>query len=463
MRKFIFLWFLVSALLLSGLFGLGAFWTGHSIFLAALSFYGSNVVHYSAQTAALALDEGGLPALTATEQRIDPDGKTRFFVFDSSLNEISGGPCPDPIRAFAARLRPQDDAQFDFFHNRFIAGSIVPSHRGGAYRVVIWFALRRVPYVPINTWGWIVRIGAIIVVAALLCSWLGWRLSVPLARLRQAARRFASGDLGARAEASTFPSAPPEYKELARDFDEMAGRIETLVDSQRRLLRDVSHELRSPLTRLSLAVNNARHAPAAAVEGSLDRIDQESERLNALIERIMCLSRFEVLGEPPHRDVIEFADFIESIVSDADFEASARKRGVAIVRAETCRLTGDRELLREAIENIVRNAIRYTPEGTTVTVEAWRKGSGEYCVAVRDSGPGVPREHLEAIFQPFYRAPQSSDQEKPGFGIGLAIAHRAVNLHEGTITARNLVPGGFEIAIHLPVSAKEVQADACRS
>jgi two-component system sensor histidine kinase CpxA len=463
MRKFIFLWFLVSVLLVGGVFGLGAFWTGRSILLAALSFYGSNVVHYSAQTAALALDEGGVPALTAAKQRIDPEGKMRFFVFDSSLNEISGGPCPDAIRALAARLRPQDDAQFHFFHHGLIAGSIVPAHGGGAYRVVIWFSSRRVPYVPINSWGWIVRIGAVILAAALVCSWLAWRLSLPLARLQQAARRFAAGDLGARAEASTFPSAPPEYKELARDFDEMAGRIQTLVDSQRRLLREVSHELRSPLTRLSLAVNNARHAPAAAVEGSLDRIDQESERLNALIERIMRLSRFEALGEPPHRDVIEFADFIESIVSDADFEASARNRRVAIVRAETCRLTGDRELLREAIENIVRNAIRYTPEGTTVTVDAWRNGSGEYCVAVRDSGPGVPSEHLEAIFEPFYRAPQSIDQDTPGFGIGLAIARRAVSLHDGTITARNLAPGGFEIAIHLPASAKEVQANACRS
>jgi two-component system sensor histidine kinase CpxA len=271
------------------------------------------------------------------------------------------------------------------------------------------------------------------------------------------------GDLGARAEASTFPSALPEYKELARDFDEMAGRIETLVDSQRRLLRDVSHELRSPLTRLSLAVNNARHASAAAVVESLDRIDQESERLNALIESIMRLSRFEALGERPRRDIIEFADFIESIVSDADFEASGRNRRVAIVRAETCRLTGDRELLREAIENIVRNAIRYTPEGTTVTVDAWRDGSEEYCVAVRDFGPGVPGEHLEAIFEPFYRAPQSLDQGAPGFGIGLAIAHRAISLHDGTITARNLVPSGFEIVIHLPVSVRAVQTAECRS
>lgn len=164
---------------------------------------------------------------------------------------------------------------------------------------MIWFPSRRVPYVPINTWGWVGRLAAIVVTAALLCSWLAWRLSTPLARLRQAARKFASGDLRARAGASTAPSSLPEYRELAGDFDEMACRIETLVDSQRQLLRDVSHELRTPLTRLNLAVNNARHVATPAMEDWLDRIDQESERLNALIDRIIRLSRFEALAEPP--------------------------------------------------------------------------------------------------------------------------------------------------------------------
>ena len=374
-------------------------------------------------------------------------------MFDSKLTEISGGPGPDAVRALASRLRSQDDAQFEFLRGGLAGGSIIPAPDGGAYRVVIWFPSRRVPYVPINTWGWVGRLAAIVVTAALLCSWLAWRLSTPLARLRQAARKFASGDLRARAGASTAPSSLPEYRELAGDFDEMACRIETLVDSQRQLLRDVSHELRTPLTRLNLAVNNARHVATPAMEDWLDRIDQESERLNALIDRIIRLSRFEALAEPPHRDVIEFGDFVESIVSDADFEATARKRRVAILRAETCRLAGDRELLREAIENIVRNAIRYTPEGTAVTVDAGRDGPSAYRIAVRDGGPGVAAEHIGAIFEPFYRAPQRTDTDSPGFGIGLAIAKRAIGLHQGTITARNLAEGGFEIAIRLPVLA----------
>ena len=452
MRRFIFIWFLSSVLAIGILYAFGAIWAGRSIMLAAWSFYGSDLVHYTAQTAVRALDDGGVPALHAIERTIDPDSNMLLFVFDSDLREVSGEPAPRWIRDLAERLRPQDNAQFRMLGRGLLAGSIVPG-RSGDYRVVVWFPSRRIPYVPINGWGWSIRIAAIVTAAGLLCSWLAWRLSTPLTHLRQVARKFASGDLKARAGDATFPSTFPEYTDLARDFDDMAGRIETLVDSQRQLLRDVSHELRTPLTRLNLAVNNARHATAPAVDGSLDRIDQESERLNALIDRIIRLSRCESFAEPPHREVIELADFVEGIVSDADFEAGAHKRSVSIVHAEMWRLTGDRELLREAIENIVRNAIRYTPEGTAVTVDAHRAGTSEYCIAIRDCGPGVPAEHMEAIFEPFYRAPQRNGPDSAGFGIGLAIAKRAIGLHHGTITARNLTEGGFEITIHLPVAA----------
>lgn len=452
MRRFIFLWFLASVAVVSLISTLGAIWSRRPIMLAAWSYYGSDLVHYTAQLAGRALDSGGIPALEAAEKRIDPDGDLRFFVFDSGLREISGGAGPGAVRALASRLRPGDNARFEMFAGGLIGGSVAGARDGSAYRVIVWFPSRRVPNVPVNAWGWAGRLGAIVLVAGLLCSWLAWRLSWPLARLREAARRFAAGDLKARAGAADLPSYLPEYRELAGDFDEMAGRIESLVDSQRQLLRDVSHELRTPLTRLNLAVNNARHAPASAVEVSLDRIEQESERLNSLIERVIRLSRFEAFAEPPKRETIEFGDFIESIVSDADFEATARRRRVSIGHAETCRLAGDRELLREAIENLVRNAIRYTPEDTAVTVDAWRPSAAEYRIAIRDCGPGVPQEHLAAIFEPFYRAPQPAGADSPGFGVGLAIARRAVSLHHGSITARNLAEGGFEVTVHLPAA-----------
>jgi signal transduction histidine kinase len=325
-------------------------------------------------------------------------------------------------------------------------------HNDQSAGVIVRVPKRKVADVPVKkVWMWTGRIVVTVVVAGLFCAWLAWRLSTPVSRLQQTARRFASGDLKARADASTFPSRPPEYKQLARDFDDMAGRIETLVDSQRQLLRDVSHELRTPLTRLNLAIDNARHASFPAIATSLDRIEQESERLNTLIDRILRLSRLEAVETATRQDTIELADFIESIVSDADFEATAHQRRISMTRADTCRVAGDRELLREALENIVRNAIRYTPEGTMVTVSAYRASPAEYRIVIQDRGPGVSGEHIDAIFEPFFRVAQRPDA--PGFGIGLATAKRAIGLHQGTIQARNLAEGGFEVAIGLPVSA----------
>ncbi len=456
MRRFIFFWFLAVGLISL----IGAAWIGRSMKLTATGFYESDgvndaaetVVHDTAEAVAHALNSGGVPALRDLERGIDPKRKPRAFVFDPDLHQVSGVPASQSVQALADSLRPQENAQVETSGGELLAGRIVAGDDGRAYRVIVRFPARKAAKMSAQAWGWSGRIAAVVGAAGLLCIWLAWRLSAPLGRLSQATSTFASGDLTARAGAATFPSQPPEYKKLAQNFDDMAGRIETLVDSQRQLLRDVSHELRTPLTRLALAVNNARHAPASAVAASLDRIDQESERLNALIDRIIRLSRCEAVAEPPQRDMIECADFVESLASDADFEATARLRRVSLLRAEACRLVGDRELLREAIENIIRNAIRYTPERTAVTVDAHREGSSDYQIVIRDCGPGVPIEHLEAIFEPFYRAPQPIDADSPGFGIGLAIAQRAIGLHQGTITAANLVEGGFEIAIRLPVA-----------
>jgi two-component system, OmpR family, sensor histidine kinase CpxA len=448
MRKFIFICFLAFGLIST----IGGVWIGHSIRLAAGSFSDSDFVHETGERLVRALDIGGLPALEDAESRMDPKGKLRFLVLDSNLREVSGRQVADEIRAFAGRLQAPGDTQIEKLAGGLHTGSIVAADDGRAYRVIVRLPKGSTAGMPTQKiWAWSGRIAVMVAVAGLFCLWVAWRLSAPLLHLRRVARRFATGDLKTRAGASMSSNSLAEYKDLAGDFDEMAERIEALINSQRQLLRDVSHELRTPLTRLNLAINNTRHAPASEIGGSLDRIDQESERLNALIDRILRLSRLETFAEPPHHDIIELADFIESIVSDADFEAAARKRHVSIAGAEMCRLTGDRELLREAIENIVRNAIRYTPEGTAVTVDAGRLNVSEYRIIVRDCGPGVSAEHFEAIFEPFYRAPQRPDS--PGFGVGLAIAKRAVALHQGTITAHN-VAGGFEIAVHLPITGE---------
>lgn len=457
MRSFIFVWFFVSVLLIALVSMAGVFWTGPSFVLATWSFYGTDVMEYAAQTAVVEFETGGVPALEAFEKRATADGRMRGYLFDDQLNEVRGRAASKRIQAFARQLQAGESVRFEPEGRGILAGSMVKGKLGREYRVIIAFPSRRGRNFPINVWGWVLRIATVLASALLLCSWLAWRLSTPLGRLQQAARKFATGDLGTRVQAESFPTHPPEYGELARDFDEMARRIEALLDSQRQLLRDVSHELRTPLTRLGLAVNIARRAPGATVEQCLDRIDQESDRLNALIDRIIRLSRLESLAQTPRKDLIELSDFIDSIVSDANFEAEASDRKVTILRCETCRLHGDRELLREALENVIRNAIRYTPDGGSVSVESFLVIGSEYRIVVRDKGPGVPADHLKAIFDPFHRAPQRANADPVGFGLGLAIAKRAVELHHGVITGRNCSVGGFEIEIGLPLNAAGAQ------
>ena len=453
MRNFIFVWFAVSVLLIGLVSLAGVVLTGPYFLIATWSYYGADLVQYGAQTAVSAFETGGVSALDAFENRALRDSRIRGYVFDPEYHEVRGRVASNRILSLARKLREGDPIRFQPDGKGMLAGSLVKGSDGRVYRIVIAFVSRTGRGIPTNAWGWVARIGAVLLSAALLCSWLAWRLSTPLGRLRQATRKFATGDLAVRAGVASFPAQPPEYRELARDFDEMAHRIEILVDSQRQLLRDVSHELRTPLTRLGLAVNIARGSEGGALAQSLDRIDQESDRLNTLIDRIIRLSRLESMEGTPRTELIELSDFIDSIVSDANFEAEALNRRVTTLRCETCRLRGDRELLREALENVIRNGIRYTPEGAGVSVEAFLADQSHYKMVVRDRGPGVPPGHLADIFNPFHRAPQRTGGDMGGFGLGLAIAKRAVELHHGVIAGRNCSGGGFEIDIDLPLTA----------
>jgi two-component system sensor histidine kinase CpxA len=306
-----------------------------------------------------------------------------------------------------------------------------------------WFLL----FIPRDrvSW-WFFLPGQLWVVGAsvLLCWVLAYHLTSPVRRMQKVAERFGEGDFSARIGSRR----KDELGKLARALDAMAGRIQTLLAAERRLLADISHELRSPLARLGVAVELARSGPNPAA--ALDRIQKESDRLNSLVGELLQVTRAE--GDPAARrsDPVALDALLGSIVEDAQVEAGARGSEVRLTAAPPVLAPGDPELLRRAAENVIRNAVRYAPPGTSVEV-ALRADNGVARIAVRDFGPGVPEEALPQIFNPFYRVESDRDRASGGVGLGLAIAKRAVELHGGTVSARNASPG-LLVEITLPRS-----------
>ena len=266
--------------------------------------------------------------------------------------------------------------------------------------------------------------------------------------LRAATQRLASGDLSARVSET---NRQDELADLGRDFNQMASRIEALMKSQQRLVGDVSHELRSPLARLSVALELARLKAGTEAAPELDRIERETERLNELIGQLLTLAKMESGVSAPPMTTVVLAELVQEIVADAGFEAAARNREVRLLRCDNCQMEGSPELLRRAIENVVRNAVRYTAEASAVEVKLERDGN-QAIISVRDFGKGVPDASLSQLFEPFYRVADARDRQTGGIGLGLAITKSAIQLHGGQVSAVNADGGGVVITLALPVT-----------
>jgi two-component system, OmpR family, sensor histidine kinase CpxA len=306
-----------------------------------------------------------------------------------------------------------------------------------------------------------------IISSGLICYLLAWSLTSPVTRLRHTAQSLAAGDLSARTGVPSTGSRD-ELTELMRDFDRMAERIENLVNSQSRLLKDVSHELRSPLARLSVALGLARQKANPEVQNSLSRIELEADRLNQLIQRLLTIARLESGTDALHKTQFSLRELTEQIAHDAEYENPGKSCRVISLNSangatsieDKFLVQADPDLLRSAIENAVRNATRYTKDGTTVEVRLERQpvanGSApsgdEIIVRVLDSGPGVPNEALQKIFEPFYRLDDARNSKTGGAGLGLSIADRAIRLHGGQLRASNRREGGLEVEFRIPAA-----------
>ena len=280
---------------------------------------------------------------------------------------------------------------------------------------------------------------------------LAWYVAKPIRSLRQAFHAAGQGNLDVRI-GDGMGRRRDELADLGRDFDRTAAQLKLLMDAQRRLLHDVSHELRSPLARLQAAVGLARQQ-SPNVETSMDRIERESMRMDKLLDELLALSRAEAGLGVGHEENVDLAELVHDVVRDARFEADARSSSVAfdtdVVALGANTIMGNHEMLHRALENVVRNAARHTPSGTRVHVAGTHDAARrEVRFTVTDEGSGVAATELGSIFEPFYRGSQA--RETPGHGLGLAIARRVVEAHGGSIRASNRATGGLAVEIRLP-------------
>lgn len=291
----------------------------------------------------------------------------------------------------------------------------------------------------------ILPIGAALLACLAASGLLAWYFAKPVRHLRWAFGAMADGKLDTRVQ-PLMAGRRDEIADLGREFDQMTLKLRQSIESQQRLLHDVSHELRSPLARLQAAVGLARQDPAK-VAATLERIERETVRLDALVGELLTIARLDAgtSGDPKAKfDVIEL---LASIADDARFEAQANGRDLSLTAAGEFVIDGRAEALHRAFENVLRNAIKFTPAGTVVEVKAELPVPGRLRVSICDRGPGVLPSELEAIFEPFHRGAGASGD---GFGLGLAIARRAIAGHGGTIRASNSPLGGLCIDIELP-------------
>ncbi len=285
-------------------------------------------------------------------------------------------------------------------------------------------------------------------VTAPLCWALTRNVTAPLGALRLATQALSAGQLDARTPAR-LARRKDELGLLAQDFDAMAGRLQALVGTREQLLRTIAHELRSPLARLQLAVELARRKDER-LDLQLDRIEREGERLDALVGNTLALAKMGALPEPA--GMLDLAEVVDAVVEDARFEAGDRAVGIAWERPAPLRIKGDRESLASAIENVLRNALRYAPTGSSIRLRLLA-GVREVQLEIEDRGPGVPEQELGYLFEPFYRSASGAAMAGSGAGLGLSIARAAVAAHKGRISASNVMPQGLSVRIELPLAA----------
>lgn len=415
-----------------------------------------------AQTAIDTFERDGRSGLVSYFDRMESTSQINGVLLDDRGDELSGRSLPNGTKDFAQRVAKASGSLFEFPNGRArpLVGTPVRSRSGALYVVVAELPKSDFPGPPRFGERGSMRFGLLIagqtllpllLIGILFSYLLAKHLSTPIVKLRGATHELSEGNLNARVDERLF-KRHDEIGYLSRDFNLMASRVESLVGAQRRLLGDISHELRSPLARLGVALGLAQRRGGPEVKTALDRIEREATRMNDMLGNLLTLSRIEGGTDGLDKVEIELATLVQEIADDTDFEAQDRGCSVHVVDSRPSTVIGIRELLWSAIENVVRNAVRHTTSGTTVEIGLISDTATDHAViTVRDHGKGVPDDALEQIFRPFYRVEHARDRMTGGTGLGLAIAAYAVRLHKGTVKAVNAAGGGLLVEIRLPL------------
>lgn len=453
----VFLWFWLAMALV-----IGAFLITNELTRPDETFLrGSMTDRYTAfiaQAAAIAYEREGQAGLVNYLEQLEHMAGTRSRLYDEQGTELSGLGAQPGVEVL--RLRAAREARRVFNPSGGKPMLAFAAVTDGGRRYVFVVEVNPPPGPPFGNLSFLLpRLFAVLLTAGALCYLLARYIVSPVVKLRAVTRQVSGGDLSARV-GPLLGRRRDELATMGHDFDVMAERVETLVNAQQRLIRDISHELRSPLTRLGVALELARRRAGGEAGAALDRIGREAESINEMIGQLLTLSRTES-GTGGLRNVkLDLCALVKEVADDAEFEARSRERSVRVIECEACAMMGAVELLRSAIENVVRNAVYYTKEKTEVEISL--KGEAikdeKYAVIrVRDHGTGVPEEALGEIFRPFYRVEDARDRQTGGTGLGLAIAARAVRLHGGTIKAANAADGGLIVEMRLPIKVSQAE------
>jgi len=450
----IFLWFWLAMLLVSGALVIATYEAQSKLFQEAERANDSTLTPPYAERWATVFEKHDTKAMDDYIEHAKGIG-SRVFIFGEDGTELFGQTVPPEAAAILRAARNSDETQNVWGPTRRYIAQRTVGPSGKHYILLLQVASPFFQFISGGPYLQVLRLIVAVLVGGLFCLWLARYITLPMRELQSVARELAGGNLSSRAGKAAL-RRKDEIADLSRDFNKMAERIETLMASQRQLIQSVSHELRSPLARLNVALGLAYRHADPQVQGPLERIEREAGRLNELVGDLLKLARWESGISPEEKSNIELDTLVREIAADADFEAGSMERSVRVAAAEPCMVEGIREPLHSAIENVVRNAVKYTREGSEVEITLERVSSETEnfaLVRVRDHGEGVPEEALKNLFKPFYRVANARERASGGTGLGLAITETAVRLHGGQVQAENSPAGGLVVEIRLPLNA----------